>query len=170
MAPWPPALGWPVTKIGDRFAALEPIAQGLERYFGGVHAQAGRGLALRMDHGTQYMSDHFLNQVKFWGLAPSFAFVAQPQTNGVAERFNRTLMEQVIYGLGDGRTWSIDRLQFFDSGAIVALGPVSVEIAQGFEATDMRALGISAHGAPVLNIREMPFKTSFSANNQPTAR
>ena len=51
-----------------------------------------------MDHGTQYMSDHFLNQVKFWGVAPSFAFVAQPQTNGVAERFNRTLKEQAIYG------------------------------------------------------------------------
>lgn len=91
-------VGWHVTKIGDRFAALEPIAQGLARHFGGVHAQAGRGLALRMDHGTQYMSDHFLNQVKFWGVAPSFAFVAQPQTNGVAERFNRTLKEQAIYG------------------------------------------------------------------------
>ena len=91
-------VGWHVTKIGDRFAALEPIAQGLHRYFGGVHAEAGRGLALRMDHGTQYMADHFLKQVKFWGVAPSFAFVAQPQTNGVAERFNRTLKEQAIYG------------------------------------------------------------------------
>ena len=91
-------VGWHVAKIGDRFAALEPIAQGLARHFGGVHAQAGRGLALRMDHGTQYMADHFLNQVKFWGIAPSFAFVAQPQTNGVAERFNRTLKEQAIYG------------------------------------------------------------------------
>ena len=91
-------VGWHVSKIGDRFAALQPIAQGLARYFGGVHAQAGRGVALRMDHGTQYMADHFLNQVKFWGIAPSFAFVAQPQTNGVAERFNRTLKEQAIYG------------------------------------------------------------------------
>jgi putative transposase len=91
-------VGWHVTKIGDRFAALEPIAQGLARYFGGVHAQAARGLVLRMDHGTQYMADHFLNQVKYWGIAPSFAFVAEPQTNGVAERFNRTLKEQAIYG------------------------------------------------------------------------
>ena len=91
-------VGWHVAKIGDRFAALEPIAQGLARHFGGVHAQAGRGLALRMDHGTQYMVDHFLHQVKFWGIAPSFAFVAEPQTNGVAERFNRTLKEQAIFG------------------------------------------------------------------------
>jgi len=32
------------------------------------------------------------------GITPSFAFVEQPQTNGVAERFNRTLKEQVIHG------------------------------------------------------------------------
>ena len=51
-----------------------------------------------MDHSTQYTADDFLNQIKFWGIAPSFAFVAEPQTNGVAERFNRTLKEQVIHG------------------------------------------------------------------------
>lgn len=44
------------------------------------------------------MSDHFLNQVKFWRIAPSFAFVAQLQTNGVAERSNRTLKEQTTHG------------------------------------------------------------------------
>jgi hypothetical protein len=32
------------------------------------------GLSLRMDHGTQYLSDHFLKQVRFWGIQPSFAF------------------------------------------------------------------------------------------------
>jgi putative transposase len=47
---------------------------------------------------TQYTADDFLNQIRFWGVAPSFAFVAEPQTNGVAERFNRTLKEQVIHG------------------------------------------------------------------------
>jgi len=51
-----------------------------------------------MDHGSQYTSDHFINQLRFWGIAPSFAFVSEPQTNGVAERFNRTLKEQAIYG------------------------------------------------------------------------
>jgi len=53
---------------------------------------------LRMDNGTQYLSDHFQNQTKFWAIRPSFAFIEQPQTNGVAERFFRTLKEQIVYG------------------------------------------------------------------------
>ena len=91
-------VGIHTVKTGNRFAALQPIAQGLHAEFGATGADAGRGLALRMDHGTQYTADEFLNQVKFWGIAPSFAFVAEPQTNGVAERFNRTLKEQAIHG------------------------------------------------------------------------
>lgn len=91
-------VGYHVCKQGDRFAALEPLAMGLIEHFGSVTAGVARGLAVRMDHGTQYLSDHFLNQLRFWGIAPSFAFVAEPETNGVAERFNRTLKEQAIYG------------------------------------------------------------------------
>ena len=34
---------------------------------------------LRMDHGSQYLSDHFTNQIKFWGIQPSYAFVAEPR-------------------------------------------------------------------------------------------
>ena len=91
-------VGIHAVKTGNRFAALQPIAQGLQSEFAATGADAGRGLALRMDHGTQYTADDFLNQVRFWGIAPSFAFVAEPQTNGVAERFNRTLKEQAIHG------------------------------------------------------------------------
>ena len=91
-------VGWHVSKRGDRFAAVEPISQGLTNLFGSVAADVARGLSLRMDHGSQYLSDHFVNQVRFWGLTPSFAFVAEPETNGVAERFIRTLKEQAIYG------------------------------------------------------------------------
>jgi putative transposase len=63
-----------------------------------VAAEVVRGLLLRIDQGSQYLSDHFVNQVRFWGLYPCFAFLEQPQTNGVVERFNRTLKEQTIYG------------------------------------------------------------------------
>ena len=91
-------VGIHAVKTGSRFAALQPIAQGLQTEFGATGVEAGRGLTLRMDHGTQYTADDFLNQIRFWGIAPSFAFVAEPQTNGVAERFNRTLKEQAIHG------------------------------------------------------------------------
>jgi putative transposase len=91
-------VGWHVCKTGDRYAALQPLSMALSRLYGSVEKGIARGLSLRMDHGSQYLSDHFQNQIKFWGIAPSFAFVAEPQTNGVAERFNRTLKEQAIYG------------------------------------------------------------------------
>jgi len=83
-------MGWYVTKHGDRFAALEPISQGLTNLYGSLTADVARGLQLRMDHGSQYLSDHFINQVRFRGINPNFAFVRQPETNGVAERFNVT--------------------------------------------------------------------------------
>src|SRR4051795_3640984 len=61
-------------------------------------ADAARGLLLRHDHGSAFMSDHFQNQIAFLGMTPSFAFVREPETNGVAERFIRTLKEQVVLG------------------------------------------------------------------------
>ena len=61
-------VGWHVCKVGSRFAALEPIAQGLGRLYGSVAADVARGLALRMDHPGQYLSDHFLNQLRYWGI------------------------------------------------------------------------------------------------------
>ena len=91
-------VGWHVMKDGSRYQALQPVAMGLKAIFGSLGPDVARGLALRMDHGTQYLSDHFLNQIRYWGIQPSFAFIEQPQTNGVAERFNRTLKEQAIHG------------------------------------------------------------------------
>ena len=79
-------VGWHVCKVGSRFAALEPVAQGLRRRNGSVEADAARGLSLRMDHGSQHLSDHFLNQVRYWGIRPSFGLLKEPETNGVVER------------------------------------------------------------------------------------
>jgi putative transposase len=45
-------VGIHAVKIGNRFAALQPIAQGLQSEFGATGADAGRGLVLRMDNGT----------------------------------------------------------------------------------------------------------------------
>lgn len=91
-------VGWHVCKHGTRFNALEAVRMGIEQHFGSVGPEAARGLALRLDHGPQYISDHFREQIRYWGIMPSWAFVEEPQTNGVAERYNRTLKEQAIYG------------------------------------------------------------------------
>ena len=49
-------VGWHVCKRGDRFAALQPISMGLAGLYGSTAAGAARGLALRTDHGSQYLS------------------------------------------------------------------------------------------------------------------
>ena len=71
---------------------------GSRRIYGALDADSARGLALRMDHGSQYLSDHFLNQIRYWGIRPSYGFVEEPETNGVAERWNRTLKKQATHG------------------------------------------------------------------------
>ena len=91
-------LGYHICKEGTRFNALEPLSMAIEKIFGSARPDCARGVSLRMDHGCQYTSDHFLNQIAYWGIAKSFSFVAQPQGNGIAERFIKTLKEQAIYG------------------------------------------------------------------------
>lgn len=91
-------LGWHLTKKGDRFAAIEAMTQALERIFGNAQGGVARGLSLRVDHGTQFLSEGFVNQVRYWGIALSKGFVKEPETNGVVERFHRTFKEQVVHG------------------------------------------------------------------------
>jgi putative transposase len=91
-------LGWHVCKVGDRFAALEPVSQAVRRVYGSLGKGIAAGLKLRIDNGSQYTSDYFLQQIRYLGIESSFGLVKQPETNGVAERFHRTLKEQVIDG------------------------------------------------------------------------
>jgi transposase InsO family protein len=81
----------------SRWEALEPIRQGVTKHFGGVEADTALGLVLRQDHGSNYMSQDFQNEIGFMGIASSPAFVRQPEGNGVAERAIRTLKEQLLW-------------------------------------------------------------------------
>jgi putative transposase len=80
-----------------RFQALEPIRQGVRQHFGGFAKAIARGLAVRHDHGSQYMSDHFQKELAFLGIDSSPAFVRAPEGNGCAERFIRTLKENLLW-------------------------------------------------------------------------
>ena len=80
-----------------RFEALEPIRQAVRQHFGGFAQGIAKGLAVRHDHGSQYMSDHFQKELTFLGIDSSPAFVRAPEGNGCAERFIRTLKENLLW-------------------------------------------------------------------------
>ena len=90
-------VGIHAVKRATRFEALEPIRQGMRERFGGFRSGVAAGLRLRHDHGSQYMSDDFRNELRFLGVESSPAFVRQPEGNGCIERFFRTLKEQLLW-------------------------------------------------------------------------
>lgn len=90
-------MGWHVAKYGDRWAALEPIRQGVRAAFGAVAKEIVRGLQIRCDWGPQYVATAWIQEVKWLGITISPSYVGEPQCNGVAERFMRTLKEQCLY-------------------------------------------------------------------------
>lgn len=90
-------IGVHAAKVGTRHEALEPIRQGVREQFGGFDGGAAEGLTLRHDHGSQYMSRDFQEELRFLGIRSSPSFVAEPECNGVAERFVRTLKEQCLW-------------------------------------------------------------------------
>ena len=70
------ALGWHVAKRGDRYAAVQAVGMAVRNVFGHVSPSAARGVALRHDHGSAFLAEHFQNQIRFWGMTPSYAFVS----------------------------------------------------------------------------------------------
>jgi transposase InsO family protein len=92
-------MGIHAAKVGTRFEALEPLRQGVRAAFGTYAAGCALGLAVRHDHGSQFMSDHYQAELRFLGIESSPAFVRAPEGNGCAERFIRTLKEQLLWVL-----------------------------------------------------------------------
>lgn len=82
---------------GTRFEALEPVRQGVKARFGAIGEGAASGLGLRHDHGSQYMAHDFQNEIRWLGIASSPAFIRAPEGNGCAERFIRTLKENLLW-------------------------------------------------------------------------
>ena len=91
-------IGHYVSTDGSRFSALEPLSQAVSARFGAVGADVARGVSVRADNGPQSIARHFTQQVKHWGMAMSSAYPHQPECNGIAERWFRTLKEQTSFG------------------------------------------------------------------------
>jgi transposase InsO family protein len=92
-------LGIHAARPGTRFEALEPLHQAVAEVFGGYKegVAASVALQLRHDHGSQFISDVFQHDLRFLGIDSSPAFVREPECNGCAERFVRTLKEQLLW-------------------------------------------------------------------------
>ncbi len=90
-------VGWHVAKRGDRWAALEPIRQGVRRTHGRYAPKIALGLGLRMDWGPQYTAHQFLGELAWLGIRPSPSYVGEPECNGIMERWIRTLKEECLY-------------------------------------------------------------------------
>jgi putative transposase len=90
-------VGIHAARRGTRVEALEPLRQGIRAHFDAYRADVATGLALRHDHGSQFMSDLFQAELRFLGIAGSPAFIREPEGNGCAERFIRTLKEQLLW-------------------------------------------------------------------------
>jgi putative transposase len=86
-----------VAKVGDRFAALQPVYDAVIDRWGRLEPDIARGLQLRHDWGPQYRSGHFLGSISWLGIADDAAFLGEPETNGCAERWIRTLKEQCLW-------------------------------------------------------------------------
>jgi len=90
-------VGWHVAKKGDRWAALEPVRQGVRAHMAGYAPKIALGLGLRHDWGPQYTAHQFQGELRWLGIRSTAAYVGEPECNGVAERFIRTLKEECLY-------------------------------------------------------------------------
>jgi putative transposase len=90
-------IGIHAARRATRFEALEPLRQGVRERFGAVARDIAGGLKLRHDHGSQYVSHDFQAEIRFLGIEASPAFIREPEGNGCAERFIRTLKENLLW-------------------------------------------------------------------------
>lgn len=92
-----------VAKVGDRHAALQPVYDAVVDRWGALGPDVARGLRLRHDWGPQYRSIHFQGSLRWLGMADDAAYVGEPECNGCAERWIKTLKEQCLWArLYDG--------------------------------------------------------------------
>jgi transposase InsO family protein len=90
-------VGIHASRSADRFEALEPVKQAVRERFGAFANGIAVGLRLRHDHGSQYVSHDFQAEIRFLGIESSPAFVREAEGNGCAERFIRTLKENLLW-------------------------------------------------------------------------
>ncbi len=90
-------LGIHAARRATRFEALEPLRQAVRFAFGAFAESIAGGLKVRHDHGSQFVAHDYQREIAFLGIESSPAFVREPEGNGCAERFIRTLKENLLW-------------------------------------------------------------------------
>ena len=70
-------VGIHAARSANRFEALEPVRQGVHRCFGSIAPGVARGLMLRHDHGSNYMSGDFQEEIECLDIKASPSFQNQ---------------------------------------------------------------------------------------------
>jgi hypothetical protein len=65
---------------------------------GGAQTDLGRCQRSHQELGRRIRSVHFLGSIGWLGIADDAAFLGEPETNGCAGRWIRTLKEQCLLG------------------------------------------------------------------------
>lgn len=90
-------LGLFAAKRGTRWEAIEAMREAVRLAKGSYGEGVGSGTVIRHDHGSPFISDAYQSEIRFLGLVSSPSFVREPQGNGIAERFIKTLKEQLLW-------------------------------------------------------------------------
>ena len=90
-------LGVRAARRGTRFEAIECLREAIHFTKGRYEDKIAEGTKLRHDHGSQFISHAFQDELKTIGINSSPSFVRQPEGNACVERFIRTLKEQLLW-------------------------------------------------------------------------
>jgi hypothetical protein len=86
-----------VAKVGDCFAALQPVYDAVIDRWGRLEADIARGLELRHDWGPQYRSAHFTGRSAGWASLMTRRSWASRRPMAVPSGGIRTLQEQCLW-------------------------------------------------------------------------
>jgi putative transposase len=64
-------VGFHASRPANHFEASEPVRQGVHRCFGAIAPGVARALKLRHDHGSNYMSGDFQDEIQCLGIEAS---------------------------------------------------------------------------------------------------
>lgn len=78
---------------------MEVTRQAIKKRFGALTKDICKGLELeiRTDNGSQFIAKEFAREVQFLGIFHTRTAVASPESNGIIERYHRTIKEQIVY-------------------------------------------------------------------------